>query len=141
MKNTKKILSLILLLLICIGCDRSPGSNDIHIKTIILEDKDFNIELYLDRSGGVYASEYYQILKAYNDGTYSLIYSKKYKDIKIRVLYENNKLTVYEEFSKIKYTDGIDTLSDGMIRNYVKETLLSTEYDTTHIDLDSFWDW
>ncbi len=136
------VLSLIMLLMICIACEESPGEKDILIKKINLEDKDFNIELYLDRSGGVYASEYYQIFKAYKDGTYDLIYSKKYRDREVQVeIYNNNEIVVYEKFENIESRYVIDTLANGLISHTVKTTLLSTEYDTTYIDLDSFWDW
>ncbi len=142
MNKSIMLLSFIMLLVTCIACDESPGEKDILIKKINLEDKDFNIELYLDRSGGVYASEYYQIFKAYNDGNYDLIYSKKYRDRKVRVeINNNNEIVVYEKFENIESRYVIDTLANGLISHTVKTTLISLEYDTTYIDLDSFWDW
>ncbi len=142
MNKSIMLLSFIMLLVTCIACDESPGEKDILIKKINLEDKDFNIEFYLDRSGGVYASEYYQIFKAHNDGTYDLIYSKKYRDREVQVeRYSDNEIVVYEKFKKIDFRKIIDTLANGKILSTSESKLIGIEYDTIYIDLDSFWDW
>ena len=142
LKNKNIIIFTILIVTIIVGYQYCVGpwsSQDKLIKTIYLPTKNYNIELYINTSGGVYASNFYLIYKAYPLGFYKLIYSKDTDFLNIKFNKVNDdSVYLYEKYSVEKWYDYAETLENHRIVNHFGTKLIGYKYDTLLLDLDFF---